>query len=273
MFTRQAPGLHNALLQGGVAPPQASQAQNLLGQCRAPLVHRGPISIDSTTPDMRLIDPATARARFPGIEDLGREPEDIEEEEEEDDLPPGTPGRPPSPPTGLPPPTSFPAPPAPPQRAITAGDYITVVGNEVSLKHNDFADGRNCTFQNGVVRGVSLDTRDISRTLRGDQLPDYHIEASWDEQPNQTVLRYGIKNLRQFRVVTGVEFFPDGVPDEYGTPGQPGIRVTYESIRAWPGDGGQTFSVIPVSECPDDSSYPRGSAPEAEEESDADPVG
>lgn len=68
MFTRVAPALHTALWQGGLSPAMASQVQNLLGQCRAPLVHRGPISVDYTNPNMRQITPELAKYQYPQLE-------------------------------------------------------------------------------------------------------------------------------------------------------------------------------------------------------------
>jgi hypothetical protein len=244
----------------------ASQTQNLLGQCQAGLVHRGPITIDRSRPDMQLIDPMTARMKYPEIEDLGPRQEEEEEEEEAPEDDPSPPSWPGDPPVGLPPVVIINNPPGQPGRPIKAGDYIKVADTTVSLKHKAFEDGRNCTFQDGFVRGVVYDSVDISNTLRGDQLANAHIELRWDEKPaNATILRYGIKNLRQYRVATGVEFFPGGVPAEYGGNGEPGIVVSYETIRAWPGDGEPTYSVIPLSECEDDSgSTPRG--PEAADE-------
>jgi len=267
MFSRQAPQIHNALLQGGVAPAMASQTQNILGQCQAGIVHRGPIEVDRSRPDMKLIDPVTARLRYPQVEELG------EEEEKKEETPEETPtGDPPLPPWREDPPVGLPTtiivnnpPPPPPGPPVKAGDYVTVANNTVGLKHRAFEDGRNCTFQDGSVRGVVYDTLDISNRLRGDQLANAHIELQWDEkQANTTVLRYGLKNLRQYRIVTAVEFFPEGAPDGYGATGEPGIRITYETIRAWPGDGGTTYSVIPLAECEDDSggTYPR-EAPDA----------
>jgi hypothetical protein len=254
MFTRQAPALHQALLLGGLSPAMASQAQNLLGQCRQGLVHRGPIEIDRTTPDMRLIDPTTARMRFPQLDDVIPPDERPEEEEEEDG------GDPPGGPPLFPPNITInnyydngggggggPA--------VQAGEYIAVNNNAVSLRNRIFPQGRTCTFQKGEVRAVALDTRNISAALKGNQVANDHIELKWDENaPERTVLKYGIKNLKQYRIVTAVEFFPDGAPDEYGVPGEPGIRITYETIRAWPGDGAKSYSVIPIAECEDDSS-------------------
>ena len=56
MFTRQAPSLANSLIQGGMPAQQASTLQNLMGQCRAPLEHRGPVRFDYTRQKMRQIN-------------------------------------------------------------------------------------------------------------------------------------------------------------------------------------------------------------------------
>lgn len=66
MFTRQAPPLLNNLWQSGMSPAQASAVGNLLGQCRQPLTHNGPVQIDYTRSDMRLIGPADATFKYPG---------------------------------------------------------------------------------------------------------------------------------------------------------------------------------------------------------------
>ena len=61
MFSRQTPTLDNALWQGGLSPAQAHVIANALGQCRATLDHRGPVQIDYTSPDMKLIMPEPAQ--------------------------------------------------------------------------------------------------------------------------------------------------------------------------------------------------------------------
>ena len=68
MFSRQTPTLDNALWQGGLSPAQAHVIANALGQCRATLDHRGPVQIDYTSPDMKLIMPEPAQIQFPDIQ-------------------------------------------------------------------------------------------------------------------------------------------------------------------------------------------------------------
>ena len=68
MFTRAAPQIAQSLWQGGLSPAQAHVVTNALGQCRAPLIHRGPVQIDYTSPDMKLITPELAKFRFPELQ-------------------------------------------------------------------------------------------------------------------------------------------------------------------------------------------------------------
>ena len=68
MFTRQAPQINESLWQGGLSPAQAHAITNLLGQCRATLEHRGPIIIDYTSPNMKLVTPEIAKFEFPDIQ-------------------------------------------------------------------------------------------------------------------------------------------------------------------------------------------------------------
>lgn len=55
MFTRQASSIGNNLVQSGMPTQQAASLQGLVGQCRAPLEHRGPIKLDYTRQSMRQI--------------------------------------------------------------------------------------------------------------------------------------------------------------------------------------------------------------------------
>jgi hypothetical protein len=68
MFSRQTPTLDNALWQGGLSAAQAHVIANALGQCRQTLDHRGPVQIDYTSPDMKLIMPESAQIQFPDIQ-------------------------------------------------------------------------------------------------------------------------------------------------------------------------------------------------------------
>jgi len=235
----------------------ASQVQNLLGQCRSPLVHRGPIQVDYTRPGMSLIDPESGKFQFPKIEDIGKE---------EDEKPPPEDDQPPPPDRPLPPfdpPQDFPPPEGPPPGGgenLGAGDYIEIINQTIHLKHRDRsrgALGRNCTFQNGVVRAVDFRANNIGDQLGGEQRPDSHILIRWNEtEENKTVLEYGLRDLKTIRVVTNVAFYPDGVPAQYGGTGSPGILVEYKDILAWEA-GGEASAIIPIGKCEDENGgYP-----------------
>lgn len=71
MFTRQAPQLHTALWLGGLSPAMAAQVQNLLGQCRQPIEHRGPISVNNTLPEPRKVTPEQAKIQANIINNIG----------------------------------------------------------------------------------------------------------------------------------------------------------------------------------------------------------
>jgi len=264
MFSRQAPQIHNALLQGGLAPAMASQFQNLLGQCQAGLVHRGPITVDRSSPSMRLIDPTTARLKYPELLQLpsppGRSPG---EEEQEEELPediednPVDPSPPPfEPPAGLPPPfiplpPSLPPPPKP--YKPKAGDYIEIRnGDAIYLKHKD--QNRHCTFQGGFVKGVEFDTYDVSGKLPGDQQQGKHISIEVKEGGDTTTFEYGIQNLTRLRVVTKVELQPAGAR---GT--EAAIKITKKSILCWLSDDEDEYEEIPLVECKKDDSGGGGS--------------
>jgi hypothetical protein len=246
MFTEQAPGIGNALVQGGMAPPQAFAFQNFLGQCRQKLKHRGPVEIDPTVPAMRLVGPDGARTQFPNFGDLfPPEHRKKPKPEEEPDRPPNGPLDPPPGPGG------DPEEPGPggggDPKNLRAGDYIEIINDEIHLAHNDFTPGRHCIFQDGRVRGIDFTTRETSTENDGDQLDGNHIVLDFVvNRRDQTVLEYGLKNLVKLLVVTDVRFYPDGVPGETDT--DPVFRVTRQPILAWL-DGIEETYDIPLSKC------------------------
>lgn len=68
MFTRAAPLIAQSLWQGGLSPAQSHVVTNALGQCRAPLIHRGPIQVDYSSPQMSLVTPEAAKFQFPQLQ-------------------------------------------------------------------------------------------------------------------------------------------------------------------------------------------------------------
>lgn len=143
MFSRQTPTLDNALWQGGISAAQAHVISNALGQCRATLDHRGPVQIDYTSPDMKLILPSAAQVQFPTIQ--LQPPEAIPPEPELPDLPDFVPEElPPFDPPPLPPPNfpdypSFGPPPLPPPFPGNGGNIDTGGGGGCCSSLGKFA--------------------------------------------------------------------------------------------------------------------------------------
>lgn len=172
MFTRQAPLINNNLVQGGVSQPQASAITSAIGQCNTPLEHRAPVTVDVTSPDMKLITSETATYVFPPA---SMNPPEVP--------PPEVPDVPLLPMEELPPfePDPFlpyvdPLPPMPgyyneptggyqSQTAVAvlaamAGKYLKAFQQGrtpgVQLNAQSDADGNICTFEGGkVIKGIT----------------------------------------------------------------------------------------------------------------------
>lgn len=165
MFTRQAPALHTALWQGGLSPASASQIQNLLGQCRQTLVHRGPIQIDYTSPQMRLITPEIAAFRFPNLK--LNPPEVVGKKRPIPGEPPPEEAPPPPQPPPLPPPTRPIDPGDEPGGGggggkpirYTEGEYIGIDNNEVRVRVDDSR--RHCVFPDGKNVNNTINSIDL----------------------------------------------------------------------------------------------------------------
>ena len=203
MFTRQTQQINESLWQGGLSAAQAHAISNLLGQCRQTLDHRGPVSIDYTSPDMKLILPEAAQIQFPGIQ--LQPPEALPPRPESPNFPNLPPEeRPPYQPDPLPPP-QFPQYPSPDgdtsggggccvpdwlmdllewagrqwdelKQSILAsgGSYIRVDvvantgGYNVNLKTASDSSGNICTFGGDTIKG--LDKEEFVQELDGELL-------------------------------------------------------------------------------------------------------
>lgn len=190
MFTRQTQQINENLWQGGLSAAQAHVIANALGQCRQTLDHRGPVEIDYTSPQMKLILPEAAQIQFPDIQ--LQPPESLPPRPEtpnSPNLPPEE--RPPYQPDPLPPP-QFPQYPGGdtgggggggccvPDWLIdllewagkqwdqlkkhildSGGAYIRVDvvantgGYNVNLKNEDDSEGNICTFGDDKIKGLS----------------------------------------------------------------------------------------------------------------------
>lgn len=206
MFTRQAPLIYQSMIQAGLPAASASAFQNAVGQCRAPLTHRGPVQFDYTRPEMRLITPEAAKFQFPGLAlDAPQSfpvkpsipppppfdpPEIPPPPPPEFPDPPVPPGEPEWPPPWWPPqwpkpegPDGYPPPPADCCDPYYGGDYIRVDGKRVSLRHRDVF--RHCTFEGGMIKSVQFkgaDEGDIKIKVEEKPfLTSLKVEADFEE--------------------------------------------------------------------------------------------
>ena len=68
MLTTQGGKFEQALIDGGVGPLAASNAMNAVANCAQPLVHRGPVSFDYTSPKVRFVTPGLRKYQFPNLD-------------------------------------------------------------------------------------------------------------------------------------------------------------------------------------------------------------
>lgn len=205
MFTYQSPQINQALWLAGLSNQSVSTFQNLVGQCRAPLTHRGPVQFDYTRPDMRLITPDSG-ARFAG--GPLDPPQDFPEQKQKPDegLPKMPPDRndgpflPPehnpneTPPQGGDGPPQY-RPPAPP--SLTAGPYIRIEDNQVSLRSND--PRRHCVFPAGLNVNDTINSIDFKGS--GNK-PEY-IDLEIKDNARDTTFNIKVDKLENITVLTG----------------------------------------------------------------------
>ena len=210
MFTRQAQQLHESLWQGGLSAAQAHAVANALGQCRAPLVHRGPITYDYSTPEMKLIEPNDVKLQFPSIQAPPPEegppvvPNPIERPPEEETPDPYFPLPPPAPITPIYTNPNYPAFPLFPIEPITIqpilpvppnddgmgdscdsvdGEYIYVDANgcTINLETRNDGRGKHCVFGDNEIVGKSFEAKNVTQAGSGaDVEPTWTLSLSDD---------------------------------------------------------------------------------------------
>lgn len=215
--------IYQSLIQAGLPAASASAFQNAVGQCRAPLTHRGPVQFDYTRPEMRLITPEAARFQFPGLAlDAPQsfpvkpnmpppppfDPPEIPPEPPpecpdcEPEVPPGEPVWPPPwwPPNRPPPPR----PPQPPRgcTSIQAGAYLDNAGScGVYLKTR--GGGRHATLGGDVIEGIQF---------KGEKKDEFYIEV----REYSTETRFLVKSpkLEDVEFLKSVSVGPDRITFE-----------------------------------------------------------
>lgn len=259
MFSRQAPQIDHSLWQGGLSAAQASVVANALGQCRAPIVHRAPVTVDYTSPEMRLITPESVQTRFP---EMAITPPEVP--------PPRPPGFPPpeetpeEKPNPLPPKNPI-GPIQPPEGAPGGGVTVVPIDNRADVdkllkelaelkkefenykaSYPDYTDGDYIEVDNDTSRVISLKTEDNSTdnicTFGVDEIKGVPFDDLLDDHGGHIIKVIRDENAgnpgSQVSVLTGVSLTAAGL--EFRT-------KTLSVIEAGAEGSGPT---IPVVDCP-----------------------
>lgn len=253
MFTRQAPPLVTNLWQAGLSPAQASAIQNIFGQCRQALTHNGPVQYDYTRKDMRLIGPADATFKYPGM--LFPSPENFPREPSTPDplpLPP-RPGSPPRNPSKEPdprkvpgkgnkpgghfPPDHLPVDPQMPDgpgeepkfpgqpwgpNAFNglwfAGEYINIdlPNRRIGLENNDAR--RHAVFPTNLNRKGRVNSVEFVDKPGGSS-PEF-VRIDITERPLQTIFSVESAGLQKIQYISGID---TSDPD----------KIIFERKEAW----------------------------------------
>ena len=247
MFTRQAPNLNNSLMLGGVAPPQAFETTQLLGNCRQTLVHRGPIEIDYTSPLMRLITPEMAKLQFPNIR--SQPPESKPKPKPKEEGPPEEPEDPLDGPQVPDKPTN-PGDPGggggdPPSSSVyTEGQYIEVNEEErnIRLRANDGEGRRHCVFPSSFNVANAIHAVDYSvepNSPGQDGIGQEFIKLSITDKARETVwkLEYALTQvtyLKDLRIdLENLKLYIDRETAWVFSP-EPGLPIAFPLAQCQP---------------------------------------
>lgn len=248
MFSRQAPQINQNLWQGGLSAAQASVIANALGQCRAPLVHRAPVTVDYTSPDMRLIDASITNIKYP---EISIQPPEV------------PPPKPPTPPEEVPPAEPNPLPPkdpiAPVQPPVGAPGGPSPGGgggdnswqeaykqlqaelndlrqefSDYKAKYPDHTGGDYIDVDNSTSRTISLKTENNDKGF----ICKFGTDEIVGESIDDILFNYALTNNDSAKVVTDVTF--DGA----------NIVIHYGRLAVWNDEGPDGTSNIPTVQCP-----------------------
>lgn len=230
MFTRQAPNIAESLFLSGLPQASVAAAQNLLGQCRAFIEHRGPVRFDYSNPNFRLITPSSAPINNHGS---GPPPDDFpdddagpEEDEGGDD--PLDPKRPQDPN----PVEHQPVQPAPPpgpgegeprgaggagRREYRAGSYISITKRFKTIYVNNDDERRHAVWPVGLTEANTINSVNFNSEVRDEDFEliargadNNVIDLDIIERAQETLFRLYVKYLKPVEIVTGVEYDSEG---------------------------------------------------------------
>jgi hypothetical protein len=247
MFTRQAANIAQALYLSGIPQASAAAAQNLMGQCRGFIEHRGPVRFDYTNPNFRLITPPLAPLTSGG--GSGPPPEDFppqdpgpsEEEQGEDPLDPPRPQDPEPPEHRRPQQPPFPG-PGEGEPGFWSGtkdyyesDYTRINKRlrTISVRATDLR--RHAVFPLNLNRAntfhsVDFKAHNFENGQRVDPLnPNARVTLEIEDRRDETAWNLRIKNLEVVDVLTDVAL-------EQAVGGDWQLKFTKRSVRAFSPD-------------------------------------
>lgn len=216
-FSEQRRQLQAALVSAGMDPSAAAQIANILGNSAQSMRHAGPLEIDSTPADLRMVTPQARKLRFPNLDFRDGDPDyrqprvaSSEERTEKEPEPNVTPVI------------------APQQTnanfRVAPGSLTDVAGNGQNAR----VDVRNVVNAR-PVQGLPLTMLDSQANQLVGKAPRAQVgqndgSARLDIQENNREVVWNLQmlNRAEYDVVTKIEYV-DGK----------GLQVTYERIKAW----------------------------------------
>lgn len=216
-FSEQRRQLQAALVSAGMAPSAAAQIANILGNSAQSMRHAGPLEIDSTPADLRMVTPQARKLRFPNLDFRDGDPDyrqpRVASSEER---------------TGKEPEPNV-IPVIAPQQTnanfrVAPGSLTDVAGNGQNAR----VDVRNVVNAR-PVQGLPLTMLDSQANQLVGKAPRAQVgqndgTARLDIQENNREVVWNLQMLNRadYDVVTKIEYV-DGK----------GLEVTYERIKAW----------------------------------------
>lgn len=232
-FSEQRQQLRKALVSAGLAPDAATQIANILGNSAQALRHAGPVEIDTTPADLRMVTPEKRRSRFPNLDFRPSDPDhrpkrtaDSEERREPEPEPNVVPVI------------------APQQTAanfrVAPGALTDVAGNGQAAR----VDVRNVVAGRPQA-GLPMAMLDSQANQLVGKAPrarvgqnDGTARLDIQETGREVLWNLQMLNRSDYDVVTKIEYV-DGV----------GLEITYDRIKAWDQNQGRV-DTIPVTQQP-----------------------
>ena len=231
MFSEQREHLLRALTAAGLSPDAATQIANILGNSQQELRHAGPVTHDTTPPDLRMVGPTQRKVRFPNLDfragDPDHRPQRVSPSEEKKEKEPD-----PNVVSDLPPQQVF------GNFRIENGKLTDIVGTgqtaEVNVRHRVAGippAGLPLTLLDGQANQL-VGKAPRAQVAQNDGTARLDIQ----ETGREMVWNLQMLNREDYDVVTKIEFVKGK-----------GLEVTYERIKAW-NQNKERVDTIPTTE-------------------------